>query len=551
MAFHARLPSLATLLLCALLAVCKLALVRNDEIVAYDTPHDTLRFAEMARDIIDGRWLGDYDQRALIRAPVFPLWIAAVHQTGLPLRTANELLLIAAAAVFCASLRAIGLPRWLCLAAYAAVVFHPFSLYYNRELLPEAFYTPVLFLTLGGLVTALNRPLSPAPPLLPLAGSGLGLALLWHTRPEGPLLLLPLGCFVLLDLWRRSGQRDTARARVQAACVLLAVPLLPVLLLNLALRGMNLVHYGLFAVTDLSAPAYVAAQKALLGIRPDDRRPFVSITAETRRRAYAVSPAFRELQPLLEGALGRQWSVYGCKELRVCDDIASGWFYWAMRDAVAVAGHYTSAGEAETFHARVAGEIDAARASGRLPARRVPFGLLDPDLGKHAPHLAPALGRILDLFRRLPSADMNEPPTRYEIAELITRVAHRRRELVPLVPGHPPAESTARPLPGSAALASSHYRELVSILTALALLGLATLLILRRRIDRADPIHGVVVLFGMAVASRVAFFTLMLATSQATDYERYLYPVLPLYLCTALIVVHQALREVRSAFRGG
>ena len=69
-------------------------------------------------------------------------------------------------------------------------------------------------------------------------------------------------------------------------------------------------------------------------------RRFVLVPREVRRRAYAVSPALRELRAHLEA---QGWGrVVSCSVVRVCDDYAGAWFMWTMREAAAKAGRMGS-----------------------------------------------------------------------------------------------------------------------------------------------------------------------------------------------------------------
>ena len=69
----------------------------------------------------------------------------------------------------------------------------------------------------------------------------------------------------------------------------------------LGVSAKNARHCGVFATTAVTAPGYLAANRALTSIEQAAPRRFVPVPAEVRERAYAASPAFRELRPTLEG----------------------------------------------------------------------------------------------------------------------------------------------------------------------------------------------------------------------------------------------------------
>src|SRR5262249_37403812 len=149
-------------------------------------------------------------------------------------------------------------------------------------------------------------------------------------------------------------------------------------------------HYGTWTAVEFRQDAFERAYGALLRIDPAQRVPFVPVTRAALRRAAAVSPAAAEIAAVLASGAKDGYARYGCEYHRLdpCDnEFRGGWFMFALRDAVALAGHYASGAEAERFYAKLAEEIDAACAAQRLacgPPRR---GL--------APPLAPSEVRAI------------------------------------------------------------------------------------------------------------------------------------------------------------
>ena len=143
--------------------------------------------------------------------------------------------------------------------------------------------------------------------------------------------------------------------------------------------GANYLRWGVFAVSDLSTPNFKAAYRGLLRIRPDHSIRYVSITRDMRERAYAVSPSFRELAPFLEGQTLTDCSA-GWRNFQNVppEEYSGGWFVVALREAAAESGHYQSAGETEAYYGRVAEELRAAEAEGRLATRWLPRGCPGP-----------------------------------------------------------------------------------------------------------------------------------------------------------------------------
>ena len=62
------------------------------------------------------------------------------------------------------------------------------------------------------------------------------------------------------------------------------------------------------------------------------------MAAETRARIYAVSPAFPQLEPWLEGDVGRLYARYGETVKNDSREMGGGWFHMALRESIDRAG---------------------------------------------------------------------------------------------------------------------------------------------------------------------------------------------------------------------
>ena len=144
---------------------------------------------------------------------------------------------------------------------------------------------------------------------------------------------------------------------------------------------MNYRHYHWFGTVEFRASAFRDAYGAMVRVKVGPDLPHVPVTRQTREAIYAVSPAFAELQPFLDGDIGRGWagaseSVTGIPAIE--RQIGGGWMMWALRDAIAAAGHAKDASHALEFYQRIADEINRACDTGRLPAGPWRTGFVPP-----------------------------------------------------------------------------------------------------------------------------------------------------------------------------
>jgi hypothetical protein len=638
-----------TLLLgCVLLAGFKFWLVAGDELVARANPLDQLRYLEMAQTLTHGQWLGAYDYLTLIREPGYPAWVALVHRAGPPIRLATEGLLVAAAFLFCSALLRAGTSPFVALASFAVIALEPHSLVANREALPAGFYLPVLLCALAGLVWSVLAANSRRM-LVHATWSGLALGVLWATRPEKLLPLVAVGVIASFDLVAGRRRGASRRSALRRVAVLAGVPLFGIAIVAVGVAAINQRHYGVFGTTGVTAPGYLAANRALLSIEQSAPRRFVPVPRDVRERAYRVSPAFRELRPTLEGP---SWARgVSCNIDGVCDDIGAGYFRWLLREAAASAGHMGSPAEADAFFRRIADDLEAACRSGALRCRRVLSNFLHPYPETYLSHLWGSLRRVMGTAFTAGSwqvwdAPGDHPGASPRVKRLFDEMANRRRERTgngrvsvrgwaaaerdpiarvalrttweraeSLVGGGLEEPSAVEPrrvafhfeidkrtrafslsapvllferesgatakIPLLRAIDAPEVRDGVRVtieafeetgeegrmrrvvrtalwiahplfyagISALGLLAAAALLLPFRKDRFADPVVGVLLMLTALVVVRFALLALVDASSFPARSSRYVYPAVSLYGCAILLLIDQAVRNLRQRAR--
>ena len=349
----------------------------------------------------------------------------------MPLRISIEFLLIIAALAFVASLAKAGQSTLLCVLLYTAIIFHPLSFYLNNYVLSDVFYASILLLGVSCLVVLFLQQ-NNSRRLWYATITGVTFTVLLHTRHEGFDVFCSLAFFILIVLFklRRQGQAWSTVLKQTGAMALTITTV--IWIGNLAVKTLTFTKFGAFATTSMTAPGFSAAHRALLRIKPATYRRFVPIPQEVRNRAYAVSPAFRELEPYLEGEFGRKWRTYTPPEMGVQDEIVSGWFAWALHGAGSLAANPTSAGELDAYFQRVADEINAACDDGRLPSQWVFSSFLDPHVPNYLPYLPSSFLRLAKTFTSLgemPKERDNLIETQNNTRLLFDAVANRRNAL--------------------------------------------------------------------------------------------------------------------------
>lgn len=326
--------------------------------------------------LANGDWLGTYNNLTLIKGPGYPIWIAFCFILGFPLLFAQNLLYIGAGLTLFANLRKIVPHPKLLTLLYLIYLFNPLTII---RVAREGIYPALTVFILAGLMGIyLNRHETGWKRLRWVILSGIALSWFWLTREEGiwlvPSILL-LMSYTLFQLYRTLNISKTF-FKQSITC------LLPLAILFCGLQVVSLlnkIYYDIYATVEVKSPDFLAAYGALTRVEHPIMIRYLPVPKAVRQQVYQVSPAFKELEPHLEGRLleifGSQQS-HGCSVYpETCGDIAGGWFLWAFREAVSWAGYYNplnytghglSARESRQYYRRLAEEVNQACDKGLL-----------------------------------------------------------------------------------------------------------------------------------------------------------------------------------------
>jgi hypothetical protein len=354
-------PRLYWVLVCAF-AICYLLVVIGAPLTVRGwSPHDDLYFLRTAWNLLHTGWMGPYDSMTLIKGPAYPAFIAANFMIGLPLLLTTQLTYVASCIALAAALTLYPIPRVAALLCYVAVLFNPITFIPEAfaGLRTEVYLAWTMFVVAGWMALPLGaRRWKKATTICLGIATGLAFAAFWLTREEGPWIVPAIALFFLgfcYLFWRRGERRTIIRYSTGAAAAACACG---VIILSVCIA--NYTHYRFFGTVDTRASGYLQAYQALTRVRPVEWKPHLPVPKEVRERIYAVSPAFAEIRDGLEGSGFRQQACNFASIKFACGDIASGWFLWALRDAVAGKGYYDRPDHAELFYRRLAMEVNLA-----------------------------------------------------------------------------------------------------------------------------------------------------------------------------------------------
>src|SRR5438270_1866943 len=367
---RSRLRRLSLLIAAVILVALKLWLVTAQPVVAHaNASFDDRLYLALAEQVLKGNWLGHYSQFTLMKGPMYSLFIAGTFLLGLPLPIAQHLLYLCGCALLVLVLRPCFSADWQAFVMFALLWWQPMS-YVELDVLRQNIYTPLTLLLFAGLCALETRRGASVPARLAWGALlGISAAAFYLTREEGVWVLPGAALLAGSAGWNswRAGERLRRLLAPVLAAILCAVGLVG------TVCALNYCHYGWFGTVELRAPQFLSAYGALQRPISSEQISYVPVTREARLKLYDVSPAFAELKLNLEGSIGILWAGYSeFATARPPEDreIGGGWFMWALRDAVAAAGHGHSAREALDFYSRIGSEENRACDEGRMGATR-------------------------------------------------------------------------------------------------------------------------------------------------------------------------------------
>ncbi|MEE9392573.1 MAG: hypothetical protein V3W41_08725 [Planctomycetota bacterium] len=322
---------------------------------------DDALYVRQAASLLDGEWLGPYDHRLLTKGPGFSIFLAGNTSLGLPRRFSESLFHGIASLMLFVAFRRIGMGRLLASLIFLLTLFHPVLFgEVARRVIRDGFYASLTLIVLALGIGLLARATFFSR-FLQSAALGLATSWLFITRGEGvwilPALFALAGGHYLLE--RQRG----AKLAWMSTLVLLCIPTAMVVGTNEGWSRLNEHYYGMRVRQELKEPAYNRAMGAIQRVACADWERYEPLSATSRQKLYAVSPAFASLRNWLESPAFRLPHM-----LAANDERQAVFLIFSVRVAVMESKQASTPSAAAEFYDRMAAEIEEAIAKGKLSA---------------------------------------------------------------------------------------------------------------------------------------------------------------------------------------
>jgi len=344
--------------------------------------HDDQLMVEIANNILDGKWLGIYEEfgnRLLSKPPgyaiflVFTSWLPWAPTVSVHLFLLLGLVIISREIRFLGESRAFTVGFFLFVSFYPAWFDEPMSRIYRDGLLAaiSAIVLGLSLMTRRQMLDYLRKPyrniwespLCAARHLTPPTIIGALLACFIVSKNTW-LYMVVLVVFVTLT--PANWVNIKSKAFIKTYLPALLATSLCCFTLIAVLLAKNEATYGVRQLDTYTSGPFADAMKVLYSVRDTQNRAYVDISEMMRLNTYEVSPTFAKLKPFLEIPEGAGWRSQPCQsELEICDESAA-WFPWDLRDAVETAGLGSSAADFNSTFAMIASEVRGACKSGKI-----------------------------------------------------------------------------------------------------------------------------------------------------------------------------------------
>lgn len=367
---------------------------------------DTLMF-NLANNISQGNWLGEYNWLTLSKHSFYALWLSFLNLLGVNIIVGAQALYALACLAAVQALAPL-LKNFSRLVIFAFMLYIPTSYAeFTLRVYRDQIYPSLVLLAISAMAGAYIR-YKEAPEKifawLVLSGAAFGAAWLTH---EDNALLLPF-VIVATAVYVFYVLKDKAIKKKGGRLSLCLVSLVVCTLCCGAWAGMNFMHYGRFIISDFTSKEFSDAMGALSRANPDAQKRYVLVPNETRQMLYEVSASFAMLKPYLESH--DSYNSYGSVENK---ELGSGGIHWAVRSAASKAGFYKNAQVAQQFYKTVADEINKACDEGKIPAGKKQSGVFAPFKGEY---FMPTLQRFGESMKIMLFYQQNSPSTDLSIA---------------------------------------------------------------------------------------------------------------------------------------
>lgn len=326
-------------------------------------PHDDELAIHQGRSLLDGNWLGTYNQYTLIKGIVYPVFVALVKLLGFTYGQGMGILIVASGLIMVGMLKKINANRVFLLLAYGFVIFLPIG-YLGRGALKiyRNAISPWLILILLSCIIVIylqrKRPWRESWPWI--IGAAVTFTCIYYLR-EDMMWLYPL-VIVALILAAFGHYRKTWKQLVKGLLFVL-LPWIMVGVTGIGISTINYHYYGVFCISDRTSGNFSEMMSLILSVKDDDANEDIWCTQNMLNACIEASPTLQSMEEEIHAASKAWGSLQNGSESY---EVRGDFMQWVLRDAFTNAGYYVDAVETDRMIGNVVSELREAYAEDRL-----------------------------------------------------------------------------------------------------------------------------------------------------------------------------------------
>lgn len=347
--------------------------------------HDDGWVISAAINILEGSWLGEYNQFTLIKGAFSPIFIAAANYMGFSFLGAYTIIYIISCLLFVIGLHPVLKSKLQQLFVFIVLLFNPISMAHDtfQKVYRNGFSQWQILLLFSSIIAIYLRRNKPWTATSWAFLAGFTLWSFLNTREDWawilPFVVTALSV-IFISVFSNSWKAE--KLIIYKMCVVVLLPIIITITGTIALQEMNHSHYGEPILNDRVSGNFSRVVQDLYRIEPDSKytelytdetQPYAqwnyNIYRDAINKACEASNALNEIKPQIDQAI-QAWDSW--EELSD-GELVFDHMIFAIRDAAALAGRYESLTVSEAYWEQVHMELETAFKNASLPQKDIDF----------------------------------------------------------------------------------------------------------------------------------------------------------------------------------
>lgn len=354
-----------------ILFVIKLLIVSGLPIWAWgEAGHDDRLMINYSVSLLNGEWLGQYNERTLIKGIFFPFILVVSNFFNISYTTAISIIYAIGCVMFVIAIKDVINNNKILMFIYIVLLFCPvsyslsaFQRVYRNSISPAQIILLIAFFS--GMY--LRREKNLIIYFFWTIGAGVSFVAMWNTREDGIWIIPFVSVVILITIIKFLYKYKIDKSKIWLIKIVVTfIPIIILIFSTIFISSMNYKYYGVYTNNELLDSNFTKAYKSILSIEPEEKIDYVSVPHTTVKKLYEVSPTFGELKPYLENS---PWDALG--EHGIDGNIEDGWFFWAMRESVFNACEKKDAVSINEFYLKIYNEVEQAFNNGQFERRKI------------------------------------------------------------------------------------------------------------------------------------------------------------------------------------